>query len=147
MTRAEHYDKVVLDAYDKLNEVVKSFRGHSELMEYACDIADIREKLSMLLDAHDKQDRLFKQIEETLTKFVGKNGAIPTEILVEVKFDGDNENIIRDCETIAYLSDSESNDNEVLYYTDNLEEIRELCNPNNTMVDWHIVSFIGVNKL
>ena len=147
MKRTEHYNKVVLEAYDKLNEVVKSFRGHSELMEYACDIADIREKLSMLLDAYDKQDRLFKQIEESVTEFVGKNGAIPTEILVQVKFDGDNENTICDCESIAYLSDSESNDNEVLYYTDNLEEIRELCNPNNTMVDWHIVSFIGVNKL
>ena len=147
MTRTEHYSKLVLEAYDKLNEVVKSFRGHSELMEYACDIADIREKLSMLLDAYDKQDRLFKQIEESVTEFVGKNGAIPTEILVQVKFDGDNENTICDCESIAYLSDSESNDNEVLYYTDNLEEIRELCNPNNTMVDWHIVSFIGVNQL
>ena len=147
MTRTEHYNKIVLDAYDKLNEVVKSFRGHSELMEYACDIADIREKLSMLLDAHDKQDRLFKQIEETLTEFINKNGAIPTEILVQVKFDGDNENTIRDCESIAYLSDSLSNDNEFLYYTDNLEEIRELCNPNNTMVDWHIVSLIGVSKL
>lgn len=147
MTRTEHYNKVVLDAYDKLNEVVKSFRGHSELMEYACDIADIREKLSMILDAHDKQDRLFKQIEDSVNGFIGKNGAIPTEILVQVKFDGDNENTIRDCETIAYLSDSNSNDNEVLYYTDNLEEIRELCNPNNSMVDWHIVSLIGVNKL
>ena len=147
MTRTEHYNKVVLEAYDKLNEVVKSFRGHSELMEYACDIADIREKLSMILDAHDKQDRLFKEIKDFVTEFIGKNGAIPTEILVQVKFDGDNENTIRDCETIAYLSDSESNDNEVLYYTDNLEEIRELCNPNNSMVDWHIVSLIGVNKL
>lgn len=147
MTRTEHYNKVVLEAYDKLNEVVKSFRGHSELMEYACDIADIREKLSMMLNAHDKQDRLFKEIEDLVTKFVGKNGAIPMEILVQVKFDEDNENTIRDCETIAYLSDSKSNDNEVLYYTDNLEEIRELCNPNNSMVDWHIVSLIGVNKL
>ena len=116
-------------------------------MEYACDIADIREKLSMLLDAHDKQDRLFKQIAESVAVFINNNGAIPTEILVQVKFDGDNENTIRDCETIAFLSDSESNDNEVLYYTNNLDEIRELCNPNNTMVDWHIVSFIGVNKL
>lgn len=147
MTRTEHYNKIVLEAYDKLNEVVKSFRGHSELNEYACDIADIREKLSMILDAHDKQDRLFKQIAESVAEFINENGAIPTEILVQVKFDGDNENTIRDCETIAFLSDSESNDNEVLYYTNNLDEIRELCNPNNTMVDWHIVSFIGVNKL
>lgn len=147
MTRTEYYNKIVLNAYDKLNEVVKSFRGFSELMEYACDIADIREKLSMLLDAHDKQDRLFMQIAESVAEFINKHGAIPTEILVQVKFDSDNENTIRDCETIAFLSDSESNDNEVLYYTNNLDEIRELCNPNNTMVDWHIVSFIGVNKL
>jgi hypothetical protein len=146
MTRTEHYNKVVSEAYDKLNEVVKSFRGHSELMEYACDIADIREKLSMLLDAHDKQDKLFKQIAESVAEFINENGAIPTEILVQVKFDGDNENTIRGCETIAYLSDR-SIDNEVLYYTNKLDEIRELCNPNNTMVDWHIVSFIGVNKL
>jgi hypothetical protein len=146
MTRTEHYNKVVSEAYDKLNEVVKSFRGHSELMEYACDIADIREKLSMLLDAHDKQDKLFKQIAESVAEFINENGAIPTEILVQVKFDGDNENTIRGCETIAYLSDR-SIDNEVLYYTNKLDEIRELCNPNNTMVDWHIVNFIGVNKL
>lgn len=86
---------------------------------------------------------LIAEIKQMKKEYIAEYGKEPQEIYAKVKWE-DGE--VNECQTIRVNDDSQTNDNEVLFYCGNWNEVFELCAKNN-LCEFQITNVIGMGEV